>query len=297
MLNCVVGATGPVGLGWEICVRLAKKGARVRALVRPTSDPERVEGLKRLGVELVHGDLRDRASLTAVCAGVSTVLTSATTTLSRQPGDTIESVDLNGYRNLVDAAKAAGVRQFIYTSYSKNTNVPCPLTAAKRTIEALVMESGWDYTVLRPSYFTEIWLGPALGFDIANARARIYGTGDSKVSWIATGDVAEFAAASLDNPAAHNAILELGGPEALTQRDVVRMCEELSGRRYELEHVTEATLRQQLATETDPLQQSFAALRLGCVDGDDIDMSETTRAFSLKLMSVREYLERTVPRP
>lgn len=129
-----------MGLGWEICARLVKQGAKVRALVRPTSNPERIKDLERLGVELVQGDLKDRASLSAACAGISTVLTSATTTLSRQPGDTIDSVDLNGYRNLVDAAKAASVRQFIYTSYSRNTNVPCPLTSAKRTIEALVAE-------------------------------------------------------------------------------------------------------------------------------------------------------------
>jgi uncharacterized protein YbjT (DUF2867 family) len=292
MLNLVVGATGPVGLGREICHRLVKKGAAVRALVRPTADPARVRELSDLGVELVEGDLKDRASLAAVCEGVTAVLTTATTTLSRQPGDTIESVDLNGYRNLIAAAKRAGVEQFIYTSYSRNTNVPCPLTSAKRTIEALVADVGWAYTVLRPTHFTEIWLGPALGFDLANAKARVYGSGQGKISWIATGDVAEFAVASLGNPAARNTILELGGPDALSQLEVIRLCEELGGRRFEIERVPEATLQAQLATETDPLQLSFAALKLVCVYGDLIDMSETLKAFPVPLMSVRDYVQR-----
>ena len=296
MLNLVVGATGPVGLGREICRRLVKRGAAVRALVRPTANPERVKELERLGVELVHGDLKDRASLDVVCEGVTTVLTSATMTLSRQTGDTIESVDLNGYRNLIDAAKQAGAGQFIYTSYSRNSNVPCPLTSAKRAVEALVSEVGWTYTVLRPSYFTEIWLGPALGFDLANAKARVYGPGHSNVSWITIGDVAEFAVASLENPAAHNAILELGGPDALSQLEVIRLCEELGGRRFEIEHVPEATLRAQLATETDPLHQSLAALKLGCINGDPIDMRDTLRAFPVTLMSVRDYVQRQLAR-
>ena len=296
MLNLVVGATGPVGLGREICRRLVERDAAVRALVRPTANPERVKELERLGVHLVHGDLKDRASLDVVCEGVTTVLTSATMTLSRQPGDTIESVDLNGYRNLIDAAKQAGVGRFIYTSYSRNCNVPCPLTSAKRTIEALVSEVGWAYTVLRPSYFNEVWLGPALGFDLANAKAQVYGSGHSNVSWIATGDVAEFAVASLENPAAHNAILELGGPDALSQLEVIRLCEELGGRRLEIEHVPEATLRAQLATETDPLHRSLAALKLGCINGDPIDMRETLRAFPVTLMSVRDYVQRQLGR-
>lgn len=294
MLNLVVGATGPVGLGREMCYRLVKKGSRVRALVRPTSDSERIRELKMLGVECVYGDLKERASLDRICEGVTTVLTSATTTLSRQPGDTIESVDLNGYRNLIDAAQRAHVQQFIYTSYSKNTQeaCPCPLTDAKSAIEALVAKGPWQYTILRPSYFTEIWLGPALGFEPLNARARIYGKGDSKISWIATGDVAEFGVASMDNPAARNAILELGGPEALTQMEVVHMCEELSGKRFQLEHVSETELRAQWASATDPLQKSFAALKLGCIHGDAIDMAEMLKAFPLKLLSVREFLER-----
>jgi len=299
-LHLVVGATGPSGLGWEICVRLAKKGLRVRALVRPTSDPKRVEVLFQLGVELVKGDLKDPASLVAACAGVSTILTSATTTLSQQPGDSIESVDLKGYQNLIEAAKASGtVEHFVYTSYSKNIDIPCALTNAKRTIESLVTESGVfrSYTVLRPSYFVEVWLGPALGFDIKNAKARIYGTGDGKVSWIATGDVAEFAVASLENPAAHNAILELGGPEPLSQHEVVRMCEELmNGRQFELEYMSEISLQQQLeASENNPLQQSFTALMLSCAYGDAIVMTDTLNSFApLKLTTVREYLDRQI---
>jgi uncharacterized protein YbjT (DUF2867 family) len=82
----VVGATGPVGLGGEICRLLREAGKPVRALVRPTSDPERVAYLRNIGVEFVEGDLKDRISLDAACQGIYTVISSATTTVSRQIG-------------------------------------------------------------------------------------------------------------------------------------------------------------------------------------------------------------------
>jgi len=79
-----------------------------------------------------------------------------------------------------------------------------------------VVASGIAYTILRPTFFTEIWLSPAVGFDATNATATIYGAGQNPISWISLGDVAEFAVCCRDNPEARNAILELGGPQALS---------------------------------------------------------------------------------
>jgi nucleoside-diphosphate-sugar epimerase len=67
----------------------------------------------------------------------------------------------------------------------------------------------------------EIWLGPALGFDYARAKAVIYGEGKNKISWIAIKDVASFAVTSIDNPAAQNAVIQLGGPDDLSVLDAV----------------------------------------------------------------------------
>ena len=77
---------------------------------------------------------------------------------------------------------------------------------------------------------------------------------------------------------------------------MIRLCEELGRRRFEIEHVPEATLRAQLATERDPLHQSLAALKLGCINGDPIDMRDTLRAFPVKLMSVCDYVQRQLAR-
>jgi NADH dehydrogenase len=287
----VVGATGLVG--GEVCRRLAARGIPARALVRATSDPAKVEALRSLGLDLVQGDLRDPASLTDACRGVSAVIS----TISSMPFayeagvNDITTTDMEGSLHLVDAARAAGVQHFVYTSFSGNIDLDFPLRNAKRTVEAYLKLSGMTYTILRPSYFMEVWLSPAVGFDAANAKATIYGDGSNPISWIALGDVAEFAVRSLDNPAARNAILELGGPAALTPRQVVGIYERVLGRPFETVHVPAEALASQQSAATDPMQQSFTGLMRCYASGDAIDIRPTLRDFPVTLTAVDEHAE------
>lgn len=290
MTTLIVGATGL--LGSEICRRLTNQGRHVRVLVRTTADPAKIETLKKMGCSLVYGDLRDRASLDAACKSVEEVITTASTTFARQPGDSIEVTDQAGQLALVAAAQAARVRHFVYTSFSGQLDPgprPCALTVAKRTVEQAVKASGMSYTILRPSCFMEIWLSPAVGFDYPNAKATIYGAGENKLSWISLYDVAEFAVESLDNPAARNAVLELGGPEALSPLEAVKIFETVTGRAFTVNYVPVETLEAQRAAATDSLSEAFAALMLSYANGDAIAMQATLKAFPLALTSVKEY--------
>jgi len=285
-VNLVVGATGL--LGSEICRLLAAEGKPVRALVRPTSDQDKVAQLESLGVEIARGDLKDRSSLNAACLGASAVISTASSTLSRQEGDSIKSVDLEGQLNLIDAAKAANVSRFVLISFPP-VDVEFPLQDATRGVEKHLTTSGLTYTILQPTFFMEVWLSPALGFDAANAKAQVYGSGENRLSWISYKDVAKFAVASVDNPEAHNAVIKLGGPEALSPLEVVRTFEELQGRKFDVQHVPEQVLREQRESASDPLQQSFAGLMLYYSRGDVIDMRETLNRFSVQLTSVRDF--------
>src|SRR5262245_55366707 len=130
----VVGATGPIGLGGEICRLLRSKGRPTRALVRRTSDPQRTASLRGLGVDLVEGDLKDPRSLEAACRGVRAVISTASVMVSRQPNDTVERVDGRGQSDLVDAASACGVESFIYTSFSGRIDREFPFRDAKRDV-------------------------------------------------------------------------------------------------------------------------------------------------------------------
>ncbi len=184
----VVGATGL--LGGEVCRRLSGEGRAVRALVRSTSDPAKKQQLKDGGAELVVGDLKDRDSLMEACRGANAIISTASSTISRQSSDSIETVDLQGQLNLVEAAKANGVERFIFVSFRHDGQNPSPLSQAKQAVESALRD--FNYTILQASFFTEVWLSPMLGFDYPNAKARIYGSGESKISWVSFRDVGEF---------------------------------------------------------------------------------------------------------
>jgi dihydroflavonol-4-reductase len=105
----VTGASGFVG--WHVARLLIERGHRVRALVRASS------GVPELEVERVTGDLRDPASLERAVAGCGLVLHVAADyrLWSKNPGDLYHS-NVDGTRNMLSAAQAAGVERFVYTS-------------------------------------------------------------------------------------------------------------------------------------------------------------------------------------
>ena len=142
----------------------------------------------------------------------------------------------------------------------------------------------------------EVWLSPALGFDYMHSKARIYGSGSKPISWVSYRDVAEFCIAPVLRSVAGRSVLAVGGPEALTPLEVVKIFEEESGRRFEVETISEAKLREQLDSANDSLEKSFAGLMLQYAHGDVIDSPGLLEWIPVRLKSVREYA-RTVLEP
>ncbi len=291
----VAGSTG--FLGGEICRRLTSQGKAVRGLVRATSNPERVAALKASGVQTIIGDLRTPATLVAACQGITTVISTVTTTISMQPGDSIPATDQQGQLNLVEAAHQAGVEHFIYISFSASVEKglpPSPLTTAKRIVEQALMASGMQYTILRPCNFMEIWLSPRLGFDYPNAKANIFGDGHARLSFISLGDVAQYAVESVDNQAARKVIFELGGPKAVSWLEAVHIFEQHCGNSFELRFIPAAVFQAQKEAATDPLQKSFAGLMLSLTKDNIEDLHPARQAFSFPLTSIENYAQRVL---
>lgn len=285
----VVGATG--FLGMEVCRQLAAANKNVCALVRKTAAPEKTGALRQLAVQFVEGDLKDRSSIRKALTGISTVISTASSTFSRQDGDSIQSVDNEGQAHLVDEATAAGVKQYIYVSFPSMRG-EFPLQDAKRRVEKKILASPMAYTILQPTFFMEAWLSPAVGFDFPNAKATIYGDGKNKISWISIPDVAAFAVAAVDQPAAKNKVIALGGPEALSPLEVVALFENACGKKFELQHVPVAALQGQKESATEDMGNTFAGLMLNYATGSAIDMSQTLKAIPVKMNSVADYVMR-----
>lgn len=144
-------------------------------------------------MEIALGDLKVPSTLRTACRGVEAIITTASSTFSRQPGDSIQTVDRDGYFSLIDIAKQEGIRRFVYTSIPQNLRYESPLTRAKAAVAEHLKASGIEYTVLAANYFMEVWLSPAVGFDAQNGRATIYGTGERSIGFVSYRDVAKVA--------------------------------------------------------------------------------------------------------
>ncbi|MDQ6883513.1 MAG: SDR family oxidoreductase [Candidatus Dormibacteraeota bacterium] len=281
----VVGATG--SLGGSIARRLLQEGKPVRLLVRPQSD---AKPLINLGAEFVAGDLKDRASLDAAVHGIETVITTANSAL-RGGDDNPETVEHRGNKNLVDAAVAAHVRQFVFVSaLGAHPASPVPFLAGKGKAAEHLRRSGLRYTILEPNLYMDVWLGIIFGMALAQGRPpTVVGDGRRKHSFIAQDDVRAFTQASLGNPTAIGKTLVLGGPAPVSFREIAGIYETVLGRPLTVNYVPAGTPLPGL-----PEAVSSLATMLDTYDSP-IPMDETARRFGVPLTSVESFVRGSVP--
>ncbi len=283
----VVGATG--NLGGAITRMLLAQGKTVRILARA---PSNYQSLVDAGADPILGDLKDRASLDPACTGITTVITTANSA-QRGGEDNVENVDLKGNRNLIDAAKQAGVKHFIFISaLIADPNSPVPFAAAKGKTEEYLVASGIPYTILAPDAFMEVWLAMVVGMPIMNGQpVTVVAGGNHRHSFISAADVAAFAVAAVDNPQAINQRLVLGGPEPLSFRDAAGI--------YERVLNCKATVRSVNPGEPVPgLPESMLTMVVGFEMFDSpVDMAETARTFGVQLTPFEQVIRRMASAP
>lgn len=292
----VVGATGVVG--GMIARGLLEQGKEVRILVRRDSPSSQLvqqglatsaEELIETGAQPVHGDLRDRASLDAALEGVDTVVSTANSAM-RGGADNPQSVDLDGNRNLIEAARDAGVEHFAFVSLlGADPDHPVPFLQAKGQSEASLRESGIGYTILAPTAFMEVWPGMVVGMPALQGRpVTLVGEGSRRHSFVSNRDVAAFAVAAVDNPAARNQHLAIGGPEALTWREVVATYEGVLGRSIPVEYVE---MGEPVPGLPDPMPDMLAGME---TYDSVVEMEETSRTFGVPLTTLETFVREQV---
>lgn len=227
----IVGATGM--LGGIIARSLLEHDHDVRVLVRPDSAHHQ---LVAAGAAPVVGDLKQVASLRYACQGVQTVITTANSA-QRDGEDTLQAVDLDGNRALIDAAAAAGVEHFIFVSaLGVSPDSSSEFFQAKAQTEQYLMQSGMDYTILQPDYFMDVWIPGIVGLPLQQGEpVMLIGEGRRRHSLVAVSDVAAFAVAAVEQSAARNQVLEIGGPESVSWQDVVASTGAMLGREIPVE--------------------------------------------------------------
>lgn len=235
----IVGGTG--ALGSATTEKLLAQREAVRVMTRT---PAKAEALQALGAEVIQGDLRDQDSLIQACQGVDTVLASAHSVMGKG-SEASKYIDDQGHCWFIDAAKAAGVNHFVYVSaLGAAPDHPANFFRIKYKIEQYLLKSGLPCTILRPTAFMEAHAYQLIGQPILETgKVTLFGKGENPRNFVAVTDVAHFATMLLLKPEGSGELLEIGGPENLSNMQVVRLYEELAGHQAKVSHVPLGMLR------------------------------------------------------
>jgi len=227
----VTGATGKVGS--ELVRLLAEQGVPARALVH---SPDKAAPIQRLGLETALGDFERPDTLDAAMAGCDHLFLLSPPT-PHQPQQE---------RNVIDAAKRAGVAHVVKLSVpGAAPDAGLVFGRWHGQIEQHLVQSGLTHTLLRPSYFMQNFLMSA---QPVAEQGMLYGmTGEGRVGYVDTRDIAVVAAHVLTSAGHQGASYTLTGPEALSAAEVAKRLSAAIGRQVLYVDVGPDAFRQALA--------------------------------------------------
>jgi uncharacterized protein YbjT (DUF2867 family) len=219
----VIGGTG--FLGSQVVDALLARGKKVRALVRPASNADKLEAA---GVEIARGDLMDPDSLTSALDGVDAVISTAAGYTRHSKGDTAD-IDVVGYRNLAEAAAQAKVRRFVLTSIATCDETPqVPHFWHKKLAEDRLEELGVPFVSLRPGAFLDQATG-ARGDSLSKRRLTWVGSPAIPLTFVLASDVAGYLAAAVDADVSPGERIGIGWDRPVGMQEIADIASRLLG--------------------------------------------------------------------
>jgi uncharacterized protein YbjT (DUF2867 family) len=292
----VTGGTGFVGA--KIVQALRERDLPVHALVR-RPDARSATTVAAWGAELAPGDMGDAESLHRAVEGAEVVV--HLVAIRQGSDEEFRRVMELGTRNLVAAAKDAGVRRFVLMSAlgtSEESKDLVPYYHAKWEMEQTVQSSGIEHVVFRPSF---VFSGEGGILPTFTKLARvapvtpIIGSGEQRIQPIWIDDVAAYFAAGVDKPEAANRTFELGGPDAVSWNEFWERLKHQLGQRRPSVHVPMGLMRlNAMVTERLPGNVPLTRDLLKMLEHGDnvVSNDDATRTFGLPLLPLDEQLGR-----
>ncbi|EIZ8956759.1 SDR family oxidoreductase [Cronobacter sakazakii] len=222
----ITGATGQLGQRVIDTLLNTVAAQEIVAIVR---NPAKAAVLSARGVQVRAADYNDAAALTAALAGVEKLLLISSSEVGQRATQ---------HRNVIDAAKTAGVKLIAYTSLLHADRSPLGLADEHVATEKMLADAGIPYVLLRNGWYTENYLAsvpPALEHGVFIGSA-----GDGKIASASRQDYAEAAAKvlTLDNQAGR--VYELAGDHAWTLRDLTALLSKETGKTVAYQNLSEA---------------------------------------------------------
>jgi NADH dehydrogenase len=225
----VTGASGFVGS--HVVPELIGGGHHVLALVRSGAAGrlvlDRLPSAARDNVDLRTGDVDDPTGLGVALAGADAIVHLVALARDRSAGRDLDRVNVEGTRNMIKAAEAAGIRRLVHLGALGVVDDPrLHYASSKARAEQLVRASALDWTILKPSL---MWGERDGFFNIVAGLVRISpgvvpvpGDGRSRFQPLAVSDAAVAIRLSIERPATIGASYDLGGPHYWTYREITR---------------------------------------------------------------------------
>lgn len=264
MTILITGSTGH--LGRLVVDALLARGADPSAVVAGARDTAKAADLADRGVRVVRLDYADPASVTAAVEGVDAVLLVSGSEVGQR---------VPQHRAVIDAAVAAGVTKFVYTSAPKATTTDLVLAPEHKATEEAIAAAGLPAVILRNNWYTENY-ADALA-QAAQTGVLAAGAGEGRVASASRRDYADAAAAVLLEDGHIGKVYELGGDVAWDYTDLAAAMGEVLGRTVEYRSLT--TEEQVAALRDAGLDEGtagfVAALDAGIRDGALADTDGT----------------------
>jgi NAD(P)H dehydrogenase (quinone) len=279
----VTGATG--GLGHETIDALltTTPATEIAALVR---DASKATDLVQRGISVRQADYFDHPALVKAFQGIEKVLLVSSVAFTDR---------VSQHRNVIDAAKEAGVKHLFYTSMQRSSDFVMPeVTESDLATEAYLNASGLAYTILHNGYYFE-GLGYLIGTEVPESEIRVP-AGEGRIAFVKRTELAAATAALLTSEGHDNQSYTLTGSEAYSFHDVARELSALAGRPITYQNINPAPyIAQKVAAGFPDFVATFfaqwgAAAEHGMLAGTD---DTVERLLGRQPMSLREYLKAT----
>ena len=226
----IIGGTGT--LGRQMVLQALMKGYPVRCMVR---NFRKANFLKEWGVELVYGDLTKPETLPPCFKGITAVID--TSTSRPDEFESLKKVDWDGKIALIEAAKVANIKRFIFFSAQNVEQFEnIPLMKLKYGIEKRLEQSQVPYTIFRLTGFyqglIEQYAIPIL------ENLPIWVTNENTyIAYMDTQDIAKFSMRALQIPQTVNQTFFLSGLKGWVSSEIITLCEQLAGQTAKVQRV------------------------------------------------------------
>jgi uncharacterized protein YbjT (DUF2867 family) len=226
----IIGGTGT--LGRQIVLQALTKGYQVRCLVR---NFRKASFLKEWGVQLVYGDLSKPETIPPCLKGITAIIDASASRATEL--DSLKRVDWDGKLSLIEAAKVANIKRFIFFSAQNVEQFETiPLLKLKNGVEIKLKQSNIPYTIFRLTGFYQglieqyaIPILENLPIWVTNENTYIF--------YMDTQDIAKFCLRSLQIPQTTNQTFLLSGSRGWVSSEIINLCQQLAGQEAKIQRI------------------------------------------------------------